>query len=134
MEEKTEEDPILHSDSNKNYRNDDVFNKKEEAKEKEDTETVSKKLHNVKMTDEEHANNTIDKLNKDKPNPASRHEKPVSERSPSSTIQNLDIRSNFYEEDPEQGSDDEDDDTEMTIVDVNDLGEDEFGEDVIINM
>ncbi len=44
------------------------------------------------------------------PNPASRHEKPV-DCSPSSTIQNLDIRSNFYEDDPESASEDED--TEM---------------------
>jgi hypothetical protein len=109
-----------------------VAPKKEESKEIDEFVAVRRRVDKVRLTDEEYVNSIPDHIVDEKPNPASRHEKPVVDATPSSTIQNLDVRSHFYEDDPEENSDDEDEDTEMTIVDEDDLGDDEFEEDVIL--
>jgi hypothetical protein len=64
-------------------------------------------------TDEDIAESQFEEVEKEKKVLEVRHERLVFD-TPSSTIQNLDIRSHFYEDDPEQNSDD-DEDTEMTI-------------------
>lgn len=109
-----------------------VAPRKEESKEKDNFIPIRRRVDKVNLTDEEYANNIPGHIVDEKPNPASRHEKPVVDATPSSTIQNLDVRSHFYEDDPEENSDDEDEDTEMTIVDEDDLGDDEFEENVIL--
>ena len=72
---------------------------------------VVRKIQEVNLSDEEKASQYYES-SPPPPNVASRHEKPV-DGTPSSTIQNLDIRSHFYEDDPEANPDD-DDDTVMT--------------------
>ncbi|CAI2370192.1 unnamed protein product [Moneuplotes crassus] len=66
-------------------------------------------------------------MEEDEVNPPPRNRRGVAD-SPSSTVQNLDIRSHFYEDDPES----EGEDTEMPQFDLSDLGEDEYFDDVFI--
>jgi len=103
-----------------------TIRKNEEAKEIDDITPVLKKSDHI-QTDEDLAMNIYEKQNM--PNPASRHEKPV-DNSPCPSIQNSDIRSSLYNDDPESGSEDED--TEMTQFDLSDLGEDEYFNDFFI--
>ena len=81
----------------------------EERKEIDENHKAMRKPEDKQITDEDVAMSYIEN---DQPNPSNRHEKLVN-CTPSSTIQNLDIRSLFYEDDPE--SDKGDEDTEMTL-------------------
>lgn len=110
---------IFDEDQENNIMDEDEPNHKitriqndEETKEKDETIVITK-VKQAKLTDEEIASSHSLAIEQSKPNPASRHEKLVND-TPSSTIQNLDIRSLFYEDDPEVNSD-EDEDTEMTL-------------------
>jgi hypothetical protein len=86
---------------------------KEEETKEIDEPVVVQEVVKVGSTDEDIAESQFEEIEKEKKVLEVRHERLVFD-TPSSTIQNLDIRSHFYEDDPEQNSD-EDEDTEMTI-------------------
>lgn len=106
-----QDNSIMEEDESNNKTN--RIQNDEETKEK-DEPFGGTKGSKVMPTDEEIASSHSPAIEQSKPNPASRHEKLVND-TPSSTIQNLDIRSHFYEDDPEVNSDDDDEDTEMTL-------------------
>mmetsp|Transcript_6787 Transcript_6787/g.7590 ORF Transcript_6787/g.7590 Transcript_6787/m.7590 type:complete len:222 (-) Transcript_6787:28-693(-) len=120
--------PDLPGEENVQQKEMNLDEKKGREETKEIDECLVVKKEPTKVSDEDAAMSYIDE---DKPNPSSRHEKCII-LSPSSTIQNLDVRSLFYEDDPESNSEDED--TEMTIYDENDLGFEELDDDIIIGM
>lgn len=108
----------------------EISQRKEESKEMEEERNLSKRINDVKLTDEEYACNLPDYISEEKPNPANPHEKPVTECIESSPVRSSDIRTYTYLQYSEE--DDGDEDTEMTIVNEDDLGEDDFDEDIFI--
>lgn len=108
----------------------EVLHRKEESKEREEERNLSKRISDVKLTDEEYACNLPEYISEEKPNPANPHEKPVAESMEISPIRSSDVRNYTYLQYSEE--DDGDADTEMTIVNEDDLGEDDFDEDIFI--
>lgn len=103
--------------------------RKEEAKDEEEVVPL-KKHDNHRLTDEEMAQEFAARELSERPICSNPHCKPVNEEVPAHA-DNHGVRS-LYTDDCSQVSNESDDDTEMTTFDVEDLGIDDFAEDVII--
>lgn len=105
--------------------------KMEEAKETDDYAVIRKKVSGIQIV-EGSVDSAPDFSTEDKPNPANPHEKPLSEWvtcGPARSGEENNLRQHRYSF---ENCDDEDEDTEMTIVDESDLGDDDFEEDVML--
>lgn len=110
----------------------DMQPRQEESKEIDEYRVIKRKVQDIQITDEEHACSLPDFIIVDRPNPSNPHEKPLAEWIPANSVRYSDARTYDEQEFGSENSDDEDEDTEMTIVDESDLGIDDFEEEVIL--
>jgi hypothetical protein len=105
---------------------------KESEDPRDESSEVERLVDQVKLTDEQAAEIPSTRPMEQRYNPPDIIESPAVDRTTSSPMQSMEILNYIDGYDSEDNSHSKDEDTEMTIFDENDLGEDVFEEDVII--